>query len=362
VNWRKFFIPQLERVRPYEPGLREEQAQQVAVGKPIYKLSSNESPYPPFPVALGAMTECLTTLNRYSDGSAGALKASIAAKFNVKPEQIMVGNGANELLSLLAQSCLDEHSRVAYCSPSFVVYRLSAQIANAACDEVALDAQGGFDLEALASAVGSHTKIVYVCSPNNPSGGIVRQRQFTRFIHALPRSVLVVVDMAYADFVQDPDHADPLALFDGNRPLVILRSFSKIYGLAGLRIGFGIAPEPVVQAVDKLREPFNVNTVAQVAALASLHDDSELARRRETNAGQRARLYKILDRVGLTYFHSEANFVWVHFDDPAWAFSELMKRGVIVRPFPAAGGLRIGVGSHEATLATIEALEALFCR
>ncbi|MDR2672120.1 MAG: histidinol-phosphate transaminase [Coriobacteriales bacterium] len=361
MNWHVFFNSQLKKVKPYEPGLREEQVRAIAQTNSIHKLSSNESPFPPFPRAIEAMTACLPYLNEYSDGSVHELKQALAEKHGVEPSQIVVGNGVNELLCLLAQSCLDETSHVAYCWPSFVVYRMSAQIAGATFDEVDIDADGAYDLDGLRAAIRPHTKLVYLCSPNNPTGGIVKREQFAAFIKAVPRHVCVVVDMAYAEYVESPEHLDPMAFFDGKRPLVVFRSFSKIYGLAGVRCGYGIAPVPVVQAIDKVREPFNVNTVAQVGALASLSDAGELERRRTENSRQRARLYKIFQRLNLRYYQSEANFVWVFVPDAQLIFEELLKRGIIVRPFAAAGGLRVGVGTPEATLATIEAFEHLFC-
>jgi histidinol-phosphate aminotransferase len=307
------------------------------------------------------MTECLPLLNEYSDGSVHDLKARIAEKYGVPTSQIMFGNGANELLCLLGEACLDASHRVAYCWPSFVVYQMSAQLAGAHFDQIALDSNGAFDLEALLAAIKPSTKIVYICSPNNPTGGVVSRAAFAKFMAEVPSHVLVVVDNAYLEFMDGEDTFDAMEYFDGVRPLVVLRSFSKIYGLAGARIGYGFAPEPVVQAIDKVREPFNVNTVAQVGALACIDDDQELARRRENNSRQRARLYKIFDKLGLHYYKSSANFVWVDLPDPQQTFQDLLERGVIVRAFGPAGGLRIGVGDSRATLTTIEAFEQLFC-
>jgi histidinol-phosphate aminotransferase len=338
--------------------LREEQVRERAETPVIHKLSSNESPFPPFPAAVRAMQACLTKLNEYPDGSCHALKQGLAAHRGVPYEQIMVGNGTNELLMLLMQACLTPHDRVAYCWPSFVVYRMGAEIAGASPSEVPLTCDGRFDVDALLEAITTDTKMVVLSSPNNPTGGIITQAEYERFMAAVPANVLVVIDLAYAEFVTSEDHLKPMHLYDGERPLVLFHTFSKIYGLAGARVGYGLAPTPVVEAINKLREPFNVNTVAQVGALASLGEEAELARRRTENSVERARLCEALDRLGLAYYPSQANFVWAFVPEAEQAFELLLRRGVIVRPF-GSGGLRIGVGSSDDTQATIAALELL---
>ncbi|MDR1357834.1 MAG: histidinol-phosphate transaminase [Coriobacteriales bacterium] len=360
MNWTSFFKSELEPIQPYQPGLREEQIREIAQVPSIHKLSSNESPFPPFPSALEAMRSCLSELNEYSDGSCYALKQGLAVEYGVPVDQIMVGNGTNELLMLLAEACLTPGSRVAYCWPSFIVYRMGAQVAGAAYDEVPLTTDGRFDTDALLRAIRPETKMVALCSPNNPSGGIITQAEYERFMAAVPEQVLVVLDLAYTEFATDSEHLAPLSWYDGVRPLVVLHTFSKIYGLAGVRVGYGFAPKPVVEAVDKLREPFNVNTVAQVGALASLGQDEELERRRAENALERTRLSEAFDRLGLAYYASQANFVWVFVPEPERSFEQLLERGIIVRAFPGGGGLRVGVGNHEDTLATIEAFDQLF--
>ncbi len=360
MNWKSFFRSELEPLQPYQPGLREEQIREIAQTPTIHKLSSNENPRPPFPSALEAMHNCLTGLNEYPDGSCYALKQGLSAEYGIPTNQIMVGNGNNELLMLLAEACLTPESRVAYCWPSFIVYRMGAQVTGAAYDEVPLTTDGRFDLDALLAALTPETKMVMLCSPNNPTGGIITQTEFESFMAAVPEHVLVVLDAAYIEFVTSSDHLVPLSLYDGERPLVILQTFSKIYGLAGARIGYGFAPAPVVEIIDKLREPFNVNTVAQVGALASLGQYEELDRRRAENALERERLCRGFDRLGISYFTSHANFVWTFVSEPEQCFDQLLKLGIIVRPFPGGGGLRVGVGNSEDTRATLDAFEQLF--
>jgi len=360
MDWKSFFKQELEPIQPYQPGLREEQILEITEAPVIHKLSSNECPFPPFPSALAAMHESLINLNEYCDGSCYQLKQGLMEHYQIPFEQIMVGNGTNELLVLLAEACLTPESRVAYCWPSFIVYRLAAQLAGASFDEVPLTSDGRYNLEGLLEVIKPKTKLVFVSSPNNPTGGIVTQTEFESFMTKVPEHVLVVLDMAYNEFVTVPDHMAPLDFYNGERPLVVLHTFSKIYGLAGVRVGYGFAPEPVIQAIDKVREPFNVNSVAQAGALASLGQDEELERRRSANALQRARLCEGLDRLGLKYYESHANFVWVFVPDSEQTFHQLLKRGVIVRPFAVGGGLRVGVGNEESTLATLAAFEQLF--
>lgn len=360
MNWKSFFRSELESIQPYQPGLREEQICEIAQTPVIHKLSSNENPHPPFPSALEAMQECLVGLNEYSDGSCHELKQGLSAEYGVPPEQIMVGNGTNELLMLLAEACLTPGSRIAYCWPSFIVYRLGAQIMGAAYDEVPLTTDGRFDLDALLGAITPETKMVMICSPNNPTGGVITQEEYERFMAAVPEHVLVVLDLAYTEYVTDSNHLAPLSLYDGKRPLVILHTFSKIYGLAGVRVGYGFAPAPVVETLDKLREPFNVNAVAQAGALASLGQYEELDRRRAENALERTRLCEAFDQLGLSYYVSHANFVWVFVPEPDKTFEQLLTMGVIVRSFGGGGGLRVGVGNSANTQATIEAFGRIF--
>lgn len=360
MNWDHFFKSELDDIQPYQPGLREEQIKEIAETPTIHKLSSNESPYPPFPAALEAMKDSLAGLNEYCDGGCYDLKQGLSAHLGVPTKEIMVGNGTNELLMLLAEASLQAGDRVAFCWPSFIVYRMGAEVAGVAFDEVPLKDDGSFDVKALLAAITPQTKLVMLCSPNNPTGGIISQDDFAFFMQEVPSHVLVVLDLAYSEFVTSEDHLDPMSYYDGKRPLVVLYTFSKIYGLAGARVGYGIAPEPVITTIDKLREPFNVNSVAQAGALASLGSQDELAWRRADNAAERARLCEALDRLGIKYFQSHANFVWAFVPEPEETFNKLLKQGVIVRPFPGGGGLRIGVGKSSDTDATIKALEKIF--
>jgi histidinol-phosphate aminotransferase len=360
MNWTTFFRKNLEPVQAYQPGLREEQIRQIAETDVIFKFSSNESPLPPFPSAIAALQDRLSVLNEYPDGSSYHLTQTLSWHYDIPSEQIFIGNGSNELVDLIAATCLEPGDNAVYGWPSFVVYRSSAQIAGATYREVPLAADGAFDLDALLSAIDERTKLVVVCTPNNPTGGAVSAAEFEKFLKKLPSHVLVIVDAAYEEFIDDERAASPLAYFDGKRPYVVLRTFSKIYALAGLRCGYGFAPAILVDMLNKIREPFNVNTLAQAAAQACLDDSEELMRRRALNAAGRRRLYSCFEALGLSYLSSQANFVWVEVPDATAAFDALLKRGIIVRPFPEAGGLRVGIGDEDGVTATVAAFEELF--
>jgi histidinol-phosphate aminotransferase len=360
MEWTTFFRKNLEPVQAYQPGLREEQIRQIAEADTIHKLSSNESPLPPFPSAITAMRQHLSLLNEYPDGSSYHLTQLLSWHYDIPPEQIIIGNGSNELIDLIASTCLEPKDNVVYGWPSFIVYRSAAQIAGAEWREVPLAKDGSFDLEALLAAIDERTKLVIVCTPNNPTGGVVSAAALEDFLSRVPPHVLVILDAAYEEFIDDEQAARPLVHFDGQRPYVVLRTFSKIYALAGLRCGYGFAPAILVEMLHRVREPFNVNTLAQVAAQACLEDAEELERRRALNAVGKQRLYACFEALGLNYLPTQANFIWVKVPDAAFAFDALLKKGIIVRPFSGAEGLRVSVGDEKGVGATIAAFEGLF--
>ncbi len=356
MNWDTFFRADIEPLVPYKPGLRPEQVSEIAGENPIHKLSSNESPFPPFPSALEAMAAELTGLNEYCDGASTKIREAIAAHYNVPFEQVFLGNGSNELVDLIAQACVDPGDEVVYGWPSFVVYSSMTQLGGGTSRQVPVDAAGKFDLEGILAAINERTKLVMICNPNNPTGTVVSAEEFDAFMARVPEHVLVVVDEAYIEFVEPGATFDVMKYYDGVRPVVVLRTFSKIYAMAGIRCGYGFAPEPVVAAINKVREPFNVNSVAQAGAIAALADGEELERRRIHNAEQRAALCAGLEKLGLPYCESHTNFVWVTVPNADAVFQALMERGVVVRSFGAADALRISIGTAEATEATLRAL------
>jgi len=343
---------------PYAPGLRASEVRDRTGVDQVCKHSSNENPYGPFPSAIDAMECVLPRLNVYPDGGSRALREALSEKLGVPQSQLVVGNGSNELLRLVAQCVLRPGDEVVFAWPSFIVYPMVTQLMGATAVRVPLGEGEVHDLDAMLAAITPRTRIVFLCNPNNPTGTIYSRDAFARFMDAVPDHVLVVADEAYFEYVTSDDYPNALDWFDGIRGLCVLRTFSKMYSLAGLRVGYGVFPEPLVEAISKVREPFNVNTVAQVAAYYSLADESEVERRRRENQEQKAYLYSCFDRLGISYVPSETNFVYVLTEKPVEVFQALLSRGVIVRDFGTAPALRVGVGAPQDTQATIAALEA----
>jgi histidinol-phosphate aminotransferase len=266
-----------------------------------------------------------------------------------------VGNGSNELLRIIAQAVLRPDAECVFAWPSFIVYPMVTQMMGATSVKVPLAQGEAHDLDAMAEAITERTRLVFLCNPNNPTGTIYDRAAFERFLERLPEHVLLVVDEAYFEYATDPEYPNALDYFDGGRALVVLRTFSKIYSLAGLRVGYGVLPEPMVTAVNKIREPFNVNTVAQVAAYYSLDDEVEIERRRSENAVERDRLCAAFDRLGLRWIPSQTNFVYLRTGHSRELFESLLAKGVIARDFGTAPALRVGIGTPRDTDRTIAA-------
>jgi histidinol-phosphate aminotransferase len=362
MDWEAAIRAELEPMVPYAPGLRASEVRERSGRDTILKLSSNEHPCGPFPTAISAMEAVLPHLNRYPDGSARALRGAICRRLGIADENLVVGNGSNEIIRLLSQSVLRPGDEVVFAWPSFVVYPMVAQMFGATAVKVPLNSDETHDLPAMLEAITGRTRILFLCNPNNPTGTIYDRDEFERFMAEVPGHVIVVADEAYFEFVSNERYPDALAWFDGRRPLVVLRTFSKIYSLAGLRIGYGVLPAALARAVDKIREPFNVNMVAQIAAYYSLGDEAEVERRKRENQEQKTYLYSAFDRLGIAYVPSETNFVYVRTQRPVEVFEALLGEGVIVRDFGTAPALRVGVGTPEDTRATIAAFEAVTTR
>lgn len=357
MDWDAFIRSELDGMVPYSPGLRASEVKERSGRKSVLKLSSNEFPRRPFPSAIRAMEAVLPKLNRYPDGGARALRRALCEKLAIQDCNLVVGNGSNELLRLISQAILQPGDEVVFAWPSFVVYPMVTQMFGATAVKVPLGDGEVHDLGAMLEAITDRTKIVFLCNPNNPTGTIYHKLAFDSFMANVPDHVLVVVDEAYFEFVMDDHYPNGLDYFDSQKPLCVLRTFSKIYSLAGLRVGYGIVPEPLRLAMEKIREPFNVNTVAQVAAFYSLADDAEVQRRRAENQEQKTYIYSAFDRLGIEYVPSEANFVYFMTDKPVEVFEALLMRGVIARDFGSAPALRLGVGTPKQTARTIRAFE-----
>jgi len=356
-----FFTPAVNDLVPYEPGKPVEEVQRELGLERVVKLASNEGPYGPFPQALEAIERCLPELNRYPDGGAYRLRSALAERLNLRFEEVAVGAGSDGLVDCLSQAMLEPGDEIVCGWPSFPSYAIDARKIGAVPRTVPLR-DGRYDLEALLAAVGPRTKIVYVCLPNNPTGTKNTRAELNAYFERVPEHVLTVLDQAYFEYIDDPDypHGVEEYLKLGCR-VVVLRTFSKIYGLAGLRVGYAAAPAAVVTAIGKVRRAFDITTPAQEAALASLDSAAELDRRRRLNDDGRAGLEAVLREHGLEPVGpAVGNFLFAEIGDDSRPFFEaLLREGVIVRPthgFGAPGAIRITVGTEDEHRFLAEAL------
>jgi histidinol-phosphate aminotransferase len=347
-----FFKPAVNDLVPYEPGKPVEEVQRELGLERVVKLASNEGPFGPFPQAREAIARCVDGLNRYPDGGAYRLRATLAERFDLRFEEVAVGAGSDGLVDCLTQAVLEPGDEIVCGWPSFPSYVIGARKVGAVPRTVPLR-DGRYDLDAMLEAVGSRTKLVYVCLPNNPTGTTNTRAELDAWFERVPDHVVTVLDQAYAEYIDDPDYPDGVEehLKQGRRA-VVLRTFSKIYGLAGLRIGYGLAPAPLVTGIGKVRRAFDMTTPALEAALASLDSSDELARRRSRNAQGLAELEGILRAHGLDPIGpAVANFLFAEVgEDSRPFFEQLLREGVIVRPthgFGAPGAVRVTVGTHE---------------
>jgi histidinol-phosphate aminotransferase len=336
---------------PYEPGKPVEEVQRELGLDRVVKLASNEGPFPPFPAALEAIERTARDLNRYPDGGVWALRSELAKRHGVSFEEVVVGAGADGVIDLLSQATLDSGDEIVCGWPSFPSYVLDAAKLGAVSRKVPLS-NHAHDLDALLAAIGPRTKLVYVCHPNNPTGTANGRAELASFLDRVPEYVLVVLDQAYFEYIDDPNYPDGIAEhFQAGKRVVVLRTFSKIYGLAGLRVGYAVAPKDVVVATSKVRRAFDVTATAQAAALASIDDNGEIARRRAENASGRAELESVVHAHGLeTAGPALGNFVYIEVGEGRAVFERLLREGVIVRPldgFGAPSAIRVTVGTSE---------------
>jgi histidinol-phosphate aminotransferase len=349
---------------PYEPGKPVEELQRELGLERVVKLASNEGPFPPFPAALEAIERAAGELNRYPDGGSWALRAALAERHGVAFEEVIIGSGADGVIDLLSQATLDPGDEIVCGWPSFPSYVLDAAKLGAVSRKVPLR-DHVYDLDALLAAVGPRTKLVYVCHPNNPTGTANGRDELASFLDRVPEHVLVVLDQAYFEYIDDPDYADGIAEhFSKGRRVVVLRTFSKIYGLAGLRVGYAVAPKDVVVATSKVRRAFDVTALGQAAALASIDGADEIERRRTENARGRAQLDAVVRSHGLEVAGPAiGNFLYVEVGEGRAVFERLLREGVIVRPldgFGSTSAIRVTVGTSDENDVFAEALGHVF--
>lgn len=351
----------VETLVPYEPGKPAEELRRERGLDTIVKLASNEGPLGPFPSARRALAEGVDELNRYPDGGVYRLRDALAERHEVGRDNVAVGAGADGLIACLSLAILEEGDEVVCGWPSFPSYVIDARRLAAVPVLVPL-IDGRYDLEGILAAVTERTRIVFICNPNNPTGTMVGRDALEEYFDRLPAGVLTVLDEAYWEYVEDSAYPDGIADYVcRGRAALVLRTFSKIYGLAGLRVGYGVGPSDVIAAIRKVQNAFDVTQPAQDAALASLDEAEEIVRRRQANSELRAQLEGALQALGLSPVSpAVANFVYVElgFDGRA-VFERMLEKGVIIRPmesFGASQAIRISVGLEHENAACLDAL------
>lgn len=340
------FRQDLASIPTYVPGKPiDEVARELGI-EAIDKLASNECPEPPFPEVIRLIEEVAPSLNRYPDSAGHALTRAIARHLDIDPSSVWIGAGSSENLRCTALAVGGPGTSAVFAAPSFVMYTIGTRISHAEPITVPLTPSFGHDLDAMAAAIRPDTTLVYVCNPNNPTGGIRAGDDVRAFIAAVPERVTVIVDEAYAEYVTDPEYASMVPESITAPNVLVTRTFSKIYGLAGLRVGYAIGHPDLIAGLRTTQAPFTVNAIAQAAAIEVLRHQDRVALRRDQNAAGRNVLSDGLTARGIAVAESQANFVYFEPDLPPTELSkQLMQRGVIVRPLGA--GLRVSVGTQD---------------
>jgi histidinol-phosphate aminotransferase len=345
--------PVLERLTPYRAGPPVADIQARYQLEKVARLSANESPYGPFPEVIEAMKAALDGLNRYPDGGCSDLRRLLSQRLQVPEDHLVFGNGSCELLMLLGEAFLSPKNHAVFPQPSFVMYR-SIALAHGAPFTAPPLPELEYDLEAMLAAVTENTSLLIICNPNNPTGSYVEPGVLRAFLHRVPKDTAVVLDEAYREFVTSPAQEDSAAWVVAHPNLVVLRTFSKIYGLAGLRLGYGIAHPEVIQALDKLRQPFNVDSLAQIAAAEALRHPELMDQRRELAAMERHRMAQSLQSMGVGCRPSQANFLLVDVTALSIPGPEvaqaLLENGVMTRSgyaMECPGWIRVTIGEAE---------------
>lgn len=354
------YRPEIAALSPYEVGRPiSEVARDLGLDPgSIIRLTANETPHGPFPGVAEAAARALAGANRYPDNDLWDLSHALAAELGVERGNLLFGNGSVALLVDAVNAVGGPGTNVVYAWPSFVMYRFAAIWAGSDFVELPLDPSHRHDLDSMRDAIDDQTRIVFVCNPNNPTGTIVAHEEIAAFVESVPESALIVIDEAYHDFVADPryDTAVQLAVTKAN--VLVLRTFSKIYGLAGQRVGYAVGSGELITGLRKAQQPLTVNSVAQAAALASLGQPAELERRASENAASRHHLLGVFDERGLEHSESHTNFIYFKLpsDDSGVASLEFTRRGVIIRPM-SQGWMRVTVGTEAENRRFVEVLD-----
>jgi histidinol-phosphate aminotransferase len=351
------------KIAPYVPGRSIEEVQKELGTKRWIKLASNENLLGPSPMAIRAIQKELSDIFLYPEGPCTVLRQALARKFSLPERLVVVSNGADNLILMIANAFVDEGDEVVMADPTFQVYTNVTQMMGGRSIKVRLK-DFTHDLDSMLKKVSRKTKLIFICNPNNPTGTIVSEEAFNSFLSELPKRVIVVLDEAYGDFVEDPSYPKGLDYIKRKAQVIVLRTFSKVYGLAGLRIGYALGREDLVDCLYQVRDPFPVHRLAQVAALAALKDRGHTDKSIQLVYEGRRYLYKELDKIGLSYVPSQANFLFIDFGrDSEEVYQSLLKEGIIIRPgriwdYPTFA--RVTVGRMGDNQRFIKALKKIF--
>ena len=354
--------PQIFNLKPYVPGKPIEEVQRELGIDDIIKLASNENPLGPSPLGQKAFSEVVDKLHIYPDANCFRLKQKLSELLDCTPQELLVGNGSDELLKLLAETFLNPGDEIIFAQPSFAEYEFTATIMGATSVKIPL-IDFKHDLNAMLAAITPRTKMLYICNPNNPTGTIVTAEEIDSFMTRVPHDVLIIFDEAYYEYVESPSYVSGIKYVKDGRNAVVLRTFSKIYGLAALRVGYGVTTPDIAAAVERVTEPFNVNTPAQVAAAAALDDKEHLEQSRKVNQTGKNYLYEEFEKLQLKYLKTDANFIFVDTGkDSKEVFQGLLKQGVIIRSGDIFGYptyIRVTVGNEKENARFIEGLKKI---
>ncbi|MBI5559987.1 MAG: histidinol-phosphate transaminase [Deltaproteobacteria bacterium] len=352
---------EIRSLSPYPPGKPIEELERELGLKGSIKLASNENPLGPSKKAVSAVKNALKNLNRYPDGSCFYLKERLSRFLGFSPDSLVTGNGSNEIIELLVRTFLGRGDEAVMGEPSFAVYPLAVQAAGGRPIRVPLK-DFTLDLEGMAERVSPRTRLIFIANPNNPTGTIVKKGELERFMDRVPTGVIVCMDEAYREFATSPDFPDSLGYVREGRAVIVLRTFSKIYGLAGLRVGYGVTQPVLVDFLNRVRQPFNVNSLAQAAAIAALDDTGHVEKVRKNNILGLKYLFAELKKLGCGCVPTEANFFLMQAGDGEALYNALLKQGVIVRPLKSYGlgeYIRVTVGTPKENRRFIETLRSI---
>lgn len=346
-------------IEPYEPGKPIEELERELNISHVVKMASNENPLGPSKKAIKAMKKAISTANRYPDGNCYYLKEALSRYLNVSPQNLIIGNGSNEIIELALRTFVNKGEEVIMSEPSFLIFNIACRVADGI--PVIIPMKNFMaDLDGIKRSINDRTKLIFIDNPNNPTGTSVGEAMVERFLEGLPDSVIVVFDEAYNEFIEREDFPDTIR-YIGRKNIIILRTFSKAHGLSGLRIGYGIADEEIIQFMDRVRQPFNVNSVAQTAAIASLEDKEHIARSQLVIKEGKEFIYKNLDFMGLKYIKSDTNFILINVGrNGEEIFEKMLREGVIVRDMDAYklyDYIRVTIGTMQENKRFIKALK-----